>query len=207
MSSQYFSIHPDNPQLRLIAQAADVVRKGGLIVYPTDSVYAIGCHIGDKQALERIRTIRQLDKQHNFTLVCRDLSELANYAKVDNTAFRILKASTPGPFTFILNATSEVPKRLLHPKRKTIGIRVPDSPIVKALLDDLGEPMMSVTLIMPNDEYPLIDPCDIKETMAHHVDAIIDGGYCGLEPTTVVDMTDANPRIARQGTGDFSSFE
>jgi|TARA_B110000503_G_scaffold20033_1_gene30001 tRNA threonylcarbamoyl adenosine modification protein (Sua5/YciO/YrdC/YwlC family) len=169
-------------------------------------VYAIGCHIGDKQALERIRAIRQVDKQHNFTLVCRDLSELANYAKVDNSAFRILKASTPGAFTFILNATSEVPKRLMHPKRKTIGIRVPDSPIVRALLDELGEPMMSVTLIMPNDEYPLSDSYDIRQTMERHVDAIIDGGYCGHEPTTVIDMTDANPQIMRQGTGDFSSF-
>ena len=206
MSSQYFSIHPENPQARSIVQIADIVRRGGVIVYPTDSVYAIGCHIGDKQALERIRVIRQLDKQHNFTLVCRDLSELANYAKVDNSAFRILKASTPGAFTFILNATSEVPKRLMHPKRKTIGIRVPDSPIVRALLDELGEPMMSVTLIMPNDEYPLSDSYDIRQTMERHVDAIIDGGYCGHEPTTVIDMTDANPQIMRQGTGDFSSF-
>jgi tRNA threonylcarbamoyl adenosine modification protein (Sua5/YciO/YrdC/YwlC family) len=206
LSSQYFSIHPQNPQARSITQVADIVRRGGLIVYPTDSVYAIGCHIGDKQALERIRAIRHLDKQHNFTLVCRDLSELANYAKVDNSAFRILKASTPGAFTFILTATSEVPKRLMHPKRKTIGIRVPDSPIVKALLNELGEPMMSVTLIMPNDEYPLTDPYDIRQTMERHVDAIIDGGYCGHEPTTVIDMTDATPKIMRQGTGDFSSF-
>lgn len=207
LSSQYFSIHPENPQARSIARVADIVRRGGVIVYPTDSVYAIGCHIGDKQALERIRVIRQLDKHHNFTLVCRDLSELANYAKVDNSAFRILKASTPGAFTFILNATSEVPKRLMHPKRKTIGIRVPDSPIVKALLDELGEPMMSVTLIMPNDEYPLSDPHDIRQTMERHVDAIIDGGYCGHEPTTVIDMTDDNPQILRQGTGDSSSFQ
>ena len=149
MSAKYYSIHPKNPQQRSIAQVAEIIRKGGVVVYPTDSVYAIGCHIGDKSALERIRAIRQLDKHHNFTLVCRDLSELASYAKIDNSAFSILKASTQGPFTFILTATSEVPKSLQHPKRKTIGIRVPDSPIVKALLDELGEPLMSVTLIMP----------------------------------------------------------
>ena len=202
--SQYFSIHPDNPQHRLIAQAADIVRRGGVIVYPTDSVYAIGCHIGDKQALERVRSIRRVDKNHNFTLLCRDLSELANYARVDNSNFRILKARTPGPFTFILPASSEVPKRLMHPKRKTVGIRVPDSPIAQALLDELGEPMMSVTLIMPGDEYPLTDPYDIRQTLESHVDAIIDGGYCGLEPTTVVDMTGDQPELRRQGMGDFS---
>ena len=202
--SQYFSIHPDNPQHRLIAQAAEIVRRGGVIVYPTDSVYAIGCHIGDKQALERVRNIRRVDKNHNFTLLCRDLSELANYARVDNSDFRILKARTPGPFTFILPASSEVPKRLMHPKRKTVGIRVPDSPIAQALLDELGEPMMSVTLIMPGDEYPLADPYDIRQTLESHVDAIIDGGYCGLEPTTVVDMTGDQPELRRQGMGDFS---
>jgi len=202
--SQYFSIHPDNPQHRLIAQAAEIVRRGGVIVYPTDSVYALGCHIGDKQALDRIRNIRKVDKNHNFTLVCRDLSELANYAKVDNSDFRVLKASTPGAFTFILQATSEVPKRLLHPKRKTIGIRVPNSPIAQALLEELGEPMMSVTLILPGDEYPLTDPYDIRQTLETQVDAVIDGGYCGLEPTTVVDMTGDEPELRRQGMGDFS---
>ena len=202
--SQYFSIHPDNPQHRLIAQAAEIVRRGGVIVYPTDSVYALGCHIGDKQALERVRNIRRVDKNHNFTLLCRDLSELANYARVDNSDFRILKAQTPGPFTFILPASSEVPKRLMHPKRKTVGIRVPDSPIAQALLEELGEPMMTVTLIMPGDEYPLTDPYDIRQTLESHVDAIIDGGYCGLEPTTVVDMTGDQPELRRQGMGDFS---
>ena len=202
--SQYFSIHPDNPQHRLIAQAAEIVRRGGVIVYPTDSVYAIGCHIGDKQALERVRNIRRVDKNHNFTLLCRDLSELANYARVDNSDFRILKARTPGPFTFILPASSEVPKRLMHPKRKTVGIRVPDSPIAQALLEELGEPMMTVTLIMPGDEYPLTDPYDIRQTLESHVDVIIDGGYCGLEPTTVVDMTGDQPELRRQGMGDFS---
>ena len=203
--SDYLSIHPENPQQRLIAKAAEIVRKGGVIAYPTDSVYAIGCHIGDKQAMDRIRSIRQVDKNHNFTLMCRDLSELASYARVDNSAFRSLKAQTPGPFTFILPATSEVPRRLMHPKRKTIGLRVPDSPIVQALLAELGEPMMSVTLIMPGDEYPLSDPYDIRAALEAHVDVLIDGGHCGLEATTVVDMTGPVPEITRQGMGDFSA--
>ena len=203
--SDYLSIHPENPQQRLIAKAAEIVRKGGVIVYPTDSVYAIGCHIGDKQAMDRIRSIRQLDKNHNFTLMCRDLSELASYARVDNSAFRSLKAQTPGPFTFILPATSEVPRRLMHPKRKTIGLRVPDSPIAQALLEELGEPMMSVTLIMPGDEYPLSEPYDIRAALEAHVDVLIDGGHCGLEPTTVVDMTGPVPEVTRQGMGDFSA--
>ena len=203
MKGQYFSVHPSNPQSRAIVQVAEIVRRGGVIVYPTDSVYAIGCHIGDKRALERIRLIRQLDKNHNFTLVCRDLSELANYARVDNGVFRVLKASTPGAFTFILNATSGVPKRLMHPKRKTIGIRVPKSLVVKALLDELGEPMMSVTLHMPGDEFPLSDPYDVKQTMMPLVDAVVDSGYCGHEPTTVIDMTDSTPEIIRFGAGEF----
>jgi tRNA threonylcarbamoyl adenosine modification protein (Sua5/YciO/YrdC/YwlC family) len=205
--SQYLSIHSENPQERLIAKAVDSLRRGGLMIYPTDSVYAIGCHIGDKSALERIRSIRQLDKNHNFTLVCRDLSELGSYARVENSAFRLLKSKTPGPFTFILNATSEVPKRLQHPKRKTIGIRVPNSAIVKALLEELREPIMSVTLTMPDDQYPLTDPYEIKQLMNHHVDVIVDGGYCGLEPTTVIDLTDHTPKLLRQGAGDFSDFE
>ena len=204
--SDYLSIHPENPQQRLIAKAAEIVRKGGVIVYPTDSVYAIGCHIGDKQALDRIRAIRRLDSNHNFTLMCRDLSELSSYAKVENSAFRAIKASTPGPFTFILNATSEVPRRLQHPKRKTVGLRVPNSPIAQALLQELGEPMMSVTLIMPGDEYPLIDPYDIRQIMEPHIDVFIDGGYCGLVPSTVVDMTGPAPEIIRQGMGDFSVY-
>ena len=204
--SDYLSIHPENPQQRLIAKAAEIVRKGGVIVYPTDSVYAIGCHIGDKQALDRIRAIRRLDSNHNFTLMCRDLSELSSYAKVENSAFRAIKASTPGPFTFILNATSEVPRRLQHPKRKTVGLRVPNSPIAQALLQELGEPMMSVTLIMPGDEYPLTDSYDIRQIMEPHIDVFIDGGYCGLEQSTVVDMTGAAPEIIRQGMGDFSVY-
>ena len=203
---QYFSIHPENPQQRLIVQVADIVRRGGVIVYPTDSVYALGCHIGDKQALDRIRNIRRVDKNHNFTLLCRDLSELASYARVNNTVFRVLKANTPGPFTFILPASSEVPRRLMHPKRKTVGIRVPDSAIAQALLDELGEPMMTVTLIMPGDDYPLTDPYDIRQTLQGRVDAIVDGGYCGLEPTTVVDMTGDQPEMRRQGMGDFAQI-
>jgi len=192
--SQFFSIHPDNPQ------------KGGIIVYPTDSAYALGCHVGDKKALDKIRQIRQLDKNHNFTLMCRDLSELAVYAKVDNQLYRSLKAHTPGPYTFILEATSEVPRRLMHPKRKTIGLRVPENPIALALLEDLGEPIMSVTLIMPGDEYPLTDPYDIRDMLEHHVDLIVEGGYCGLEPTTVVDLSGQSPVIIRQGMGEFEDF-
>lgn len=204
--SQFFQIHPDNPQARLIRQAADIIREGGVVVYPTDSAYALGCHIGDKNALDRIRRIRNLDNRHNFTLVCRDLSEIASYARVDNTAYRLLKHSTPGPYTFILRATSEVPKRLMHPKRKTVGLRVPDNAIAAALLADLGEPLMSVTLIMPGDEYPLIDPYDIRQTLEHSVDLVIDGGYCGMEPTTVVDLADDSPIILRAGKGDVGPF-
>ncbi len=204
--SQYFFIHPENPQQRLITQAVDIIRGGGLAVYPTDSAYALGCHIGDKAAIDRIRLIRQLDKHHNFTLMCRDLSELAVYAKVNNPVFRMLKANTPGPYTFILDATSEVPRRLMHPKRKTIGIRVPNNPITLALLEELDEPLMSVTLIMPGDELPLTDPYDIRTALERRVDLIVDGGYCGLEPTTVIDMTADVPQLVRQGMGDFAPF-
>jgi tRNA threonylcarbamoyl adenosine modification protein (Sua5/YciO/YrdC/YwlC family) len=199
--SQFFQIHPDNPQQRLIHHAVDIVREGGVIVYPTDSAYALGCHIGDKNALDRMRRIRRLDKDHNFTLVCRDLSELAAYARVDNAAYRLLRNNTPGPYTFILQATSEVPRRLKHPKRKTIGLRVPDNVIALELLAMLGEPMMSITLIMPGDEYPLIDPYDIRELLEHEVDLVIDGGYCGMEPTTVIDMSGESPQLVREGKG------
>lgn len=204
--SQFFSIHPENPQARLIHQAVEIIRGGGVIIYPTDSAYAIGCHIGDKKALDRIRLIRQLDKHHNFTLVCRDLSELAVYAKVENQVYRTLKAHTPGSYTFILEATSEVPRRLMHPKRKTIGLRVPANPIALALLEELGEPLMSVTLIMPGDEYPLTDPYDIRDMLEHRVDLVIDGGYCGLEATTVVDLTGESPQVIRQGVGKSEDF-
>lgn len=199
-------IHPENPQQRLLDPIVDVIHRGGVIAYPTDSVYALGCHIGDKQAMDRIRTIRCLDKHHNFTLICRDLSELATYARVDNVAFRALKAATPGPFTFVLKASSEVPRRLMHPKRKTIGIRVPQSPIVRAMLDSLQEPIMSVTLMMPEDEYPMTDAYEINQHLGSQVDIVIDGGFCGMEPTTVVDMTEDTPAILRQGAGNFTAI-
>ncbi len=205
--SQFFQIHPENPQARLIRQAADIVRDGGVIVYPTDSAYALGCHIGDKNALDRIRRIRKLDDRHNFTLVCRDLSEIATYARVDNSVYRLLKHHTPGPYTFILRATSEVPRRLMHPKRRTVGLRVPDNAITQALLGDLGEPLMSVTLIMPGDELPLIDPYEVRELLEHQVDLVIDGGYCGMEATTVVDLADDLPMLLRAGKGDPAPFE
>jgi tRNA threonylcarbamoyl adenosine modification protein (Sua5/YciO/YrdC/YwlC family) len=204
--AQYFSIHPENPQQRLIDQVVDIVRRGGVIAYPTDSVYALGCHIGDKQAVDRIRAIRRLNKEHNFTLICRDLSELATYARVDNVVFRTLKAATPGPYTFILKASAEVPRRLMHPKRKTIGIRVPDSPIVMALLESLHEPIMSVTMILPENEYPLTDPYEINQLIGAQVDAVVDGGYCGLEPTSVVDMTADTAIVLRHGAGDVSAI-
>jgi tRNA threonylcarbamoyl adenosine modification protein (Sua5/YciO/YrdC/YwlC family) len=204
--SQFFQIHPDNPQARLVRQAADIIRSGGVVIYPTDSAYAIGCQIGDKSALDRIRRIRKLDDRHNFTLVCRDLSEIATYARVDNTVYRLLKHCTPGPYTFILRATSEVPRRLMHAKRKTVGLRVPDNAIAQALLADLGEPMMSVTLIMPGDEYPLIDPYEIRELLQNEVDLVIDGGYCGMEATTVVDLVDEAPLVMRAGKGDIAPF-
>jgi len=206
--SQFFQIHPDNPQLRLIHQSVEMLRKGAVIVYPTDSAYALGCHIGDKKALDRIRAIRQLDNKHNFTLVCRDLSEISLYANLSNNSlYRSLNAHTPGAYTFILNATSEVPRRLMHPKRRTIGIRVPSNPIAHRLLEELREPIMSTTLIMPTDDMPLTDPYDIRELLEHQVDLVIDGGYCGLEPTTVVDMTGDVPEIVRRGEGDPSHFE
>lgn len=204
--TQFFQIHPENPQGRLIKQAADIIRQGGVVAYPTDSAYALGCHLGDKRALERIRAIRRLDDKHNFTLMCSDLSELGTYAKVDNSAFRILKACLPGPFTFILQATPEVPKRLHHPKRKSVGLRVPDNRICLDLLAELGEPLMSVSLILPGDELPMTDPYDIRDSLGHQLDLVIDGGYCGMEPTTVVDLIDDIPLVTRQGLGDFSQF-
>ena len=205
--SQFFQIHPENPQARLIKQAADIVRKGGVIAYPTDSAYALGCHLGDKAALERIRSIRRLDDKHNFTLMCRDLSELGNYARVDNSAFRLLKNQIPGPYTFILRATPEVPKRLHHPKRKSVGLRVPDNQICLDLLAELGEPLMSISLILPGDELPMTDPYDIRDTLGSQLDLVIDGGYCGMEATSVVDLVDDVPVIVRRGLGDVSQFE
>lgn len=205
--AQFFSIHPDNPQQRLIDQAVEILRRGGLIVYPTDSAYALGCHIGDKMALDRIRALRQLDKHHNFTLMCRDLSELATYARVTNADFRLLKSHTPGPYTFILNATSEVPRRLMHPKRRTIGMRVPNNAIALALMERLGEPLMSSSLILPGDSLPLTDPYDIRDLLEHQVELVIDGGFCGLEPTTVVDLTEDVPKVTRVGCGPVDEFQ
>jgi len=199
--SQFITIHPQNPQARLINQSVAIIRAGGVIVYPTDSSYALGCHLGDKTAMERIRRIRQADKEHNFTLVCRDLSEIGIYAKVDNSAFRLMKNLTPGPYTFILKATHEVPRRLQNPKRKTIGVRVPDHPIAQAILALLGDPIMSSTLIMPNKEMPETDPEDIAELLETQVDLVIDGGHCGFEPTTVVDLMGDTPQILREGKG------
>jgi tRNA threonylcarbamoyl adenosine modification protein (Sua5/YciO/YrdC/YwlC family) len=205
--SQFFQIHPVNPQTRLIDQAVQILRDGGVIAYPTDSAYALGCKLEDKGALERIRRIRKLDDDHNFTLVCRDLSELGTYARVDNHIFRLIRTHTPGPYTFILKATGEVPRRLLHPKRKTIGLRVPDNRIALALLEKLGEPMMSVSLILPGEQLPLTDPYDVRETLQHDLDLVIDGGYCGMEPTSVIDLSEDAPVIVRRGLGDVSAFE
>ena len=202
--SQYFEIHAANPQQRLITRSVAMIRAGGVIVYPTDSCYALGCCLGDKAAMERIRRIRQVDSSHNFTLVCRDLSELATYARVDNSAFRLLKALTPGPYTFILQASREVPRRLQNPRRKTIGLRVPRHPITQALLESLGEPLMSSTLLLPGEDLPLTDSAEILERLGSRVDLVIDGGYCGLEPTTVLDLTGDTPNVLRHGRGDVS---
>jgi tRNA threonylcarbamoyl adenosine modification protein (Sua5/YciO/YrdC/YwlC family) len=205
--SQYFQIHPENPQPRLVRQAVDILRRGGVIAYPTDSAYALGSALGEKKAAERIQWLRNLDDKHNFTLVCRDLSAIGTYAKVDNVQYRLLKSHTPGPYTWILNATSEVPRRLLHPKRRQIGIRVPDHRIVDALVAEMGEPIMSSTLIMPGEEWPMNDPEEIRDRLEHHVDLVIEGGFCGMEPTTVVDLCGEMPRIIREGKGDPTPFQ
>lgn len=205
--TQHFSVHPETPQRRLISHAVDIVRDGGVIVYPTDSCYAFGCLIGNKTALDRIRQLRAVDATHNFTLVCRDLSELAVYARVDNPAYRLLKAHTPGPYTFILKASREVPRRLQNPRRKTIGLRVPGNRIARSLLESLGEPLMSSTLILSGDDMPLSEPEEMLERLQGRVDLVIDGGNCGLEPTTVVDLTQGHPIICRRGVGDVAAFE
>lgn len=205
--TQLLSIHPETPQLRLLKQAAELVRGGGVLAYPTDSGYALGCHLDDKSAVDRIRRIRKLDDKHNFTLVCRDLSELATYARVDNIAYRLLKSHTPGAYTFVLNATNEVPRRLKHAKRKTIGLRVPDNEIAQGLLAELGEPMMSVTLIMPGEDQPMIDAWEIREELGNQLDLVIDGGFCGMEPTTVVDLTGDAPEVIRLGAGSVEGLD
>lgn len=200
-------MHPDNPQLRSIRQVVDIVREGGLIAYPTDSCFALGCKLGDKDGLDRIRDIRKLDERHHFTLVCSDFAQLGQFVKIDNSVFRLVKSVTPGTYTFILPATREVPRRMLHPKKHTIGVRIPDHPVVHALLAELGEPLVSSTLLLPGDEEPMTQGWEIKERLDHLVDAVIDSGDCGTEPTTVVDLSEGEPEILRVGAGDPSRFE
>ena len=204
--SQFFAVHPDNPEPRLIKRAVAIIRDGGVIAYPTDSCYALGCHIGDKDAMDRIRQIRGVDERHHFTLVCRDLSEIGQYAKVDNVQYRLLKAHTPGSYTFILRATRELPRRLAHPKRSTIGVRVPLHPVTHALLAELKEPLLSSTLMLPYDIVPLNAPEQIRKTLEHALDLIIDGGPCGIQPTTVIDLSEGDPILVRAGKGDPAHF-
>jgi len=204
--AKLIEVHPDNPQPRLVAEIVETIKGGGLIAYPTDSSYAFGCHIGDKRAMDRIRRIRRTDKHHNFTLVCSDLSEIGTYARLDNWAYRMLKSMTPGAYTFILPATREVPKRLQHPKRRTIGLRVPDHVLVRAVLGALGEPIMSSTLLLPGDELPLTDPHEIEARIGHEIDLIIDAGPTGIEPTSVIDLSDGTVRVLRVGRGDVSAL-
>ncbi len=199
--SQYFEIHPTHPQQRLIHQAVEIIDRGGVIAYPTDSSYALGCKIGDKKALERMRRIRKIDDKHNMTLVCSDLSEISTYAKINNSDYRLLKSLTPGPYTFILNATHEVPRRLMHPKRRTIGIRVVDHPVVQALLEALGQPLMSCTLILPGKSMPMTEADEIRDVLERQLDLVIDSGNCGIEPTTVIDLTGDAPLLVREGMG------
>ena len=205
--AQFFEIHPDNPEHRLIQQAVKIIDRGGLVIYPTDSSYALGCHIGDKSAMERIQRIRQLDHKHHFTLVCSDLSEIGSYAKVSNSDYRLMKSLTPGPYTFLLKATSEVPRRLMNPKRKTIGVRVPNNNIVHAMLLGLGQPIMSSTLIPAGSREAMDDAEEIRETYQHRVDLVIDGGFCGIEPTTVISLIDSIPEVMRHGKGDVGFLE
>lgn len=200
--AQFFNIHPDNPQKRLIAHAANILLQGGVLVYPTDSCYALGCQIGNKDALQRIRRIRNLEQGHNMTLMCKDLSEISTYARVGNTAFRLMKALTPGPYTFLLMASRDVPRRLQHPKRKTIGLRVPNHPVAQALLMELDQPILSTSLILPGEEFAETVADEIRNVLGNQVDLIIDGGICGMEPTTVVSLIDDSPEIVRQGKGD-----
>ncbi len=204
--SQFFQIHTETPQPRLVKQAVEMIQKGGVLVYPTDCAYAIGCHLGDKKAVDRIRQLRMLDEKHDLTLICEDLSQIATYARVDNEAYRILKSHTPGAYTFILKATKEVPKMLMHPKKKTIGIRVPDNAIIQAILHELGEPMLTSSLVMPGDELPMTDPYDIRQTLEHSLDLIIDGGYCGMGETSLISLLDGEIEVLREGLGSVDDF-
>jgi tRNA threonylcarbamoyl adenosine modification protein (Sua5/YciO/YrdC/YwlC family) len=204
--TQYFQIHPDNPQPRLIRQAAEIIDGGGIVALPTDSSYAWVCRLDDKDAVDRLRRIRGVDEKHHLTLLCRDLSEIANYARVDNKQYRLLKAATPGPFTFILEATREVPRRLSHPSRKTIGLRVPENTIAQSLLEQLSQALIGTTLILAGSDTPLNDPDEIRDSLQRQVELVIDGGSCGLEPTTVVDLTGDSPVVLRRGRGDVSLF-
>jgi tRNA threonylcarbamoyl adenosine modification protein (Sua5/YciO/YrdC/YwlC family) len=205
--ARYFDVHPVDPQRRAISQVIDIVRAGGLIAYPTDSCFALGCQLGDREGIERIREIRQLDPNHQFTLVCRDFAQLGQFVQVSNTVFRSIKAATPGPYTFILPATKEVPRRLLHPKRKTVGVRIPEHVVTQAILTELGEPLLSSTLLMPDQDQPMTQGWEIKERLDHAVDAVVDSGDCGTEPTTVIDFSQSEPEIIRRGAGDVTPFE
>lgn len=205
--ARYFDVHPENPQRRAIGQVVDILRQDGLIAYPTDSCFALGCQLGNKEGIDRIRSIRKLDDRHHFTLVCQDFAQLGQFVHVDNTVFRAVKASTPGSYTFILPATKEVPRRLLHAKKKTVGVRIPDHVVTQALLGELGEPLLSSTLLLPDQEEPMTQGWDIKERLEHVVDAVIDSGECGVEPTTVIDFSSGEPEIVRRGAGDTSRFE
>jgi tRNA threonylcarbamoyl adenosine modification protein (Sua5/YciO/YrdC/YwlC family) len=204
--AQLFTVHPDNPQPRLIRHAADILRDGGLAAIPTDCAWSLVGHMGDARVLERIRRIRDVDVHHHFTMMCRDLSEIATLAKVDNAQFRLLKSATPGPYTFILEATRELPRRILHPKRKTIGLRVPDHPVVSALLEALGEPLLGSTLLLPGEDLPLTDAEDIRERLQHELDLVIDAGHCGTQPTSVIDLSSGTPELVRAGAGDVARF-
>lgn len=204
--SQFFQIHPDNPQLRLIKQAVQIIRAGGIVALPTDSCYALCCQLDDKDAVTKLRRIRGIDDKHHLALLCRDLSQIAEYARVDNSQFRLLKAATPGPYTFILEATKEVPRRVSHPSRKTIGLRVPENAVALALLEELGEPLLATTLILPDDDLPLTDPDLVREKLERQIELVIDGGACGLEMTTVIDLSGDAPVLLRQGRGDAAMF-
>ncbi len=205
--ARYFDVHPENPQRRSVGQVVELVREGGLIAYPTDSCFALGCQLGNREGIDRIRTIRQLDDRHHFTLVCQDFAQLGQFVHISNTVFRSIKAATPGSYTFILPATKEVPRRLLHPKKKTVGVRIPDHVVTQALLEELGEPMLSSTLLLPDEEEPMTQGWEIKELLDHQLDAVVDSGDCGTEPTTVIDFSDDVPEVVRVGAGDPAPFQ